>query len=252
MVVFNNNHQIITLLSPTPTATTVVLTNNVGCPPLNVQFDITTNSSNTILLDYGDTAVTSTNTNSSYNYVNSGEYYPTLLLTDISGCQTTYNLDTVQAGLDLTNFLARPSTGCAALEVDFTNSAPPSATSFHWDFGDGNTSTDPNPTHLYDTIGSYTVIFSCSDNSGCSSSYTIQNMISTYGEDDVVLPNPDTIYACSPYTFVADAGNIGNTYWNWDFGDGNFASGSNATNNYTQPGIYTVLLNADAPKWVYV
>ena len=73
-------------------------------------------------------------------------------------------------------------------------------------------------------------------------------MITTYGEDDVVLPNPDTVHACSPYTFVADAGNIGNTYWNWDFGDGNFASGSNATNNYTQPGIYTVLLNADAPN----
>ena len=239
----NNNITI----SPTPTANSVV-TNNVGCPPLNVQFDITTSPSNTILLDYGDTTVTSSNLNSSYNYVNSGEYYPTLLLTDISGCQTTYNLDTVQAGLDLTNFLASPSTGCAALEVDFTNTAPPSATSFHWDFGDGNTSTDPNPTHLYDTIGSYDVIFSCSDNSGCSSSYTIQSMITTYGEDDVVLPNPDTIYACSPYTFVADAGNIGNTYWNWDFGDGNFASGSNATNNYTQPGIYTVLLNADAPN----
>ena len=46
----NNNITI----SPTPTATAVV-SNNVGCPPLNVQFDITTNSSNTILLDYGDT-----------------------------------------------------------------------------------------------------------------------------------------------------------------------------------------------------
>ena len=58
------------------------------------------------------------------------------------------------------------------MEVDFTNSSP-SAT-FHWDFGDGNTSTDPNPTHLYDTIGEYTVIFSCSDNSGCLSSYTFK------------------------------------------------------------------------------
>ena len=47
-----------------------------------------------------------------------------------------------------------------------------------------------------------------------------------------------TPYMPAPYTFVADAGNIGNTYWNWDFGDGTFASGSNATNNYTQPGIY--------------
>ena len=41
----NNNITV----AQTPTATTVV-TNNIGCPPLNVQFDITTNSSNTILL----------------------------------------------------------------------------------------------------------------------------------------------------------------------------------------------------------
>ena len=75
-----------------PTATTVV-TNNIGCPPLNVQFDITTNSSNTILLDYGDTTVTSTNTNSSYNYVNSGN--TTQLLLQTLWMSTTYNLDTV-------------------------------------------------------------------------------------------------------------------------------------------------------------
>ena len=98
----NNNITV----APTPTATTVV-TNNVGCPPLNVQFDVITNSSNTILLDYGDTTVTSSNFNSSYNYVNSGTYYPTLQITDVNGCQSNYNLDTVQAGLTLTNFIAK-------------------------------------------------------------------------------------------------------------------------------------------------
>ena len=73
-------------------------------------------------------------------------------------------------------------------------------------------------------------------------------MIETFGEDDVVLPNQDTIFVCSPYTFTADAGNIGESYWNWDFGDGNYDSGPNVTHQYTESGIYTVLLNADAPN----
>jgi PKD repeat protein len=149
----------------------------------------------------------------------------------------------------LTNFLANPTTGCAALEVDFTNSAPPEATSFEWDFGDGNSSTEANPTHIYDTIGEYTVIFRCSDSlTGCTSEYTINEMITTFGEEDIELPNQDTIYACSPYMFTADADNIGDSYWNWNFGDGTYGSGPNISHQYTQSGIYTVLLNADAPN----
>ena len=62
MDVFNNNHQINNINSP-PTATTV-MTNNVGCPPLNVQFNITTSVSNTSLLDYGDNMANSSNLNS--------------------------------------------------------------------------------------------------------------------------------------------------------------------------------------------
>ena len=73
-------------------------------------------------------------------------------------------------------------------------------------------------------------------------------MIKTYGEDDVELPNQDTIFACSPYTFSADASNIGESYWNWDFGDGNYGSGANVTHQYTKAGTYNVLINADAPN----
>src|SRR5436190_1033236 len=53
-------------------------------------------------------------------------------------------------------FSANPTTGCAPLTVDFTNSSI-QANSFYWDFGNGNTSVLPNPTTAYLASGSYTV-----------------------------------------------------------------------------------------------
>ena len=41
--------------------------------------------------------------------------------------------------------------------VEFRNNSL-NATSFHWDFGDGNTSTERDPIHIYSEIGNYTVV----------------------------------------------------------------------------------------------
>jgi Zn-dependent metalloprotease len=63
-----------------------------------------------------------------------------------------------QSGIDPSaNFSASRTTFCALpASVDFIN-ASTGATTFTWDFGDGNTSTDTNPMHTYSSVGSYTV-----------------------------------------------------------------------------------------------
>lgn len=55
------------------------------------------------------------------------------------------------------NFNAFPLTGPAPLLVNFTNLSEGPYTSSLWDFGDGMTSTDTNPSHLYQNPGVYTV-----------------------------------------------------------------------------------------------
>ena len=51
------------------------------------------------------------------------------------------------------------------MDVDFTDesSATPAADSWSWDFGDGNTSTDQDPSHTYTTPGQYTVCLTASN-----------------------------------------------------------------------------------------
>jgi VCBS repeat-containing protein len=57
------------------------------------------------------------------------------------------------------NFTANRTRGLAPLTVNFTNLTQPAdlVTSYLWDFGDGNTSTEANPVHTYSADGSYTV-----------------------------------------------------------------------------------------------
>jgi len=49
--------------------------------------------------------------------------------------------------------------------------------SYHWDFGDGTTSNDANPTHQYTQPGNYTVTLTVTDSNGKSDSHSIEIQI---------------------------------------------------------------------------
>jgi hypothetical protein len=57
----------------------------------------------------------------------------------------------------IANFIGSPVSGASPLEVHFTNLSLGQWTSLLWDLGDGNTSTDENPTHIYTVSGIYSV-----------------------------------------------------------------------------------------------
>ena len=63
------------------------------------------------------------------------------------------------------------SQGDNYLSVSFTNQSA-SATDFVWDFGDGSTSTEKEPTNVYAAEGDYTVQLTASDKLGATSSYS--------------------------------------------------------------------------------
>ena len=77
--------------------------------------------------------------------------------------------------------------------VQFLNNST-NATSYSWNFGDGNTSTSANPSHTYATGGDFTVVLTAT-NGDCSNTFTI-NLTSVAVsenvafEDLMVFPNP--------------------------------------------------------------
>ncbi len=63
------------------------------------------------------------------------------------------------------DFSASSVSGVAPLSVVFTDLSTGNPTSWDWDFGDGNSSTDQNPTHIFENYGLYTVTLTVSDGS---------------------------------------------------------------------------------------
>ncbi|MDR0543230.1 MAG: PKD domain-containing protein [Dysgonamonadaceae bacterium] len=66
-----------------------------------------------------------------------------------------------------TAFSADNNIGFAPLTVQFTNQTK-FATAYEWDFGDGTTSSDANPSHTYTGLGTYTVSLKASNATGDS------------------------------------------------------------------------------------
>ncbi len=81
-----------------------------------------------------------------------------------------------QVGVD---FTATPLAGQAPLTVKFTDKSTGSPRSYYWDFGDGTTSTDKNPTHTYTYSGTWSVGLQVTYWNSQTKSAVKQNYIST-------------------------------------------------------------------------
>ncbi len=123
----------------------------------------------------------------------------------------------------------------SATTVDFTNLSS-GATSYLWDFGDGNTSTSTNPTHTYAATGTYTACLIAIG--GCGNDTTCQTI-------SVACPTPAAQFNSSNQGVTvsfSDQSTGTPSTWLWDFGDGNTSTMQNPSNTYSAPGSYLVCL----------
>ena len=105
----------------------------------------------------------------------SGTYFFVLKTGSTSWDGSSQTFEIVLDELSLTAYREKPHTafssgnavGFAPLTVDFTNETR-FATTYAWDFGDGSTSTDENPTHTYNDAGTYTVTLTATNEIGDS------------------------------------------------------------------------------------
>lgn len=143
------------------------------------------------------------------------------------------------------NFTAVNRSGCSPLTVQFTNLSTGPITTYQWNFGNGNTSTLPNPGVIYVTSGTYTVSLTVSDGAGSSSTHTEVNYITVF-EDPQVDFTADNVAGCAPlsvnFSDLTAPGDAPITSWIWDFGDGNVSIQQNPSHTYATAGSYDVTL----------
>lgn len=126
--------------------------------------------------------------------------------------------------------------------------------SYVWDFWDGKTSTQENPTHDYENNGVYDVSLVVTDENGSEvSAHTLVHL--NHDQDSVmsVIVQADVISSTGSLatTLIGSiTGGVGPYTYEWDLWDGTTAFGNNYEYVYSTPGTYLVELLVTDSLWV--
>lgn len=157
-----------------------------GCPPLAIKFfDSSAEEYNYYLWNFGDNAY-SEERNPVHVYTTSGSHPVSLEVKDDYGCKFTKTInnfvDVYQK--PIASFEATPDKiPLLYAEIDFTNYSQ-QAIKYYWDFGDGNTSSEQHPFHVYEDAGEFEVILVAENERTCKDTtiriVNVENILSFY------------------------------------------------------------------------
>ncbi|MEL6392059.1 MAG: PKD domain-containing protein, partial [Bacteroidota bacterium] len=208
----------------------------IGCLPAIINLPVTNNDPNDTLTFMWEPAdLVDDPTSGSPNFTGStGQYELVVMATNQFGCE---GFDTVQVlVLDETDTLGfTAQVDCDGQTVEFTNT---STTEFGylWDFGDGNTSTETNPVHVYDSAGTYIVTLSTEFDQDCVEPFTLEVPVEGLQlEADLTADLGDCVDGEATISFMDNS--INNTgqplTYEWTFNPGNPSSSDDANPDIT-------------------
>ncbi len=224
-----------------------------GEAPVLVSFtDLSSGTVSSWSWNFGDGG-TSTAQNPTHTYTSAGTYNVSLTATGPGGSdgvtKNGYVNVTAPPVAPVAEFSGSPTSGTSPLNVSFADLSTGSVSSWSWTFGDGGTSTAQNPSHTYNTAGSYTVTLTATGPGG-SDGETKVGYISVSAP-----PVPPTAeFSGSPTSgntplnvSFSDLSSGDVTGWSWTFGDGGSSTAQNPAHTYTVAGTYDVTLTATGP-----
>ncbi len=213
-----------------------------GCSPFTANFASTSlGLPDSYYWDFGN-GVTSSTTDSLFQQTFTTGATPTdytimLVVFNECGQDTAYHTITALPNTVNAFFNTSATTSCFDLTVNFTQYTL-GGTLYSWDFGDGTTSSQYSPSHVYANPGTYTVSLFAND--GCS--YDTTAVTITVNEPPVVgfSVTPDSTCVNVPFDFTnLSQGAVSSV---WDFGDGTTSNLTNPSHAYIASGDYTVTL----------
>ena len=207
---------------------------------LIVQFtDQSTGNPTSWSWDFGDGGK-STVQNPQHQFNNSGTFNVTLTISNGTSSKSLTRSITVIAAL-IPGFNFTPSNPESGEVIQFQDKTSGNPTAWNWNFGDGSTSNLQNPTHSYNTAGTYNVTFQVSN--GYYTKTMSRNITVSAPIAVDFSYNPAAPVAGQDVQFVnSSTGSI--TSYSWDFGDGSTSSLKDPVHKYSSAGSYTITLTA--------
>ena len=222
-------------------------TSTDNCQGTLVSFmDNSTEPADSVRWDFGD-GTTSTEVNPGHTF-DQGGCFEVSLIRYTQGCPSEGQLsDCLLIESAPTAFFSNNnSAGCTLPHTVSFAAASPDNVTWNWNFGDGTTSTEQQPTHTYNNYGVFPVQLRITNANGCTNIYrdTIRVI-----ETAVQLTGPD-YWGCTPYEFTLDESSataVPINSWEWNIFDEDntlvfTSTEENPTHTLIDTGLYNVQL----------
>jgi len=195
--------------------------------------------------DFGD-GNNSTAQNPSHTYLAYGTYVVTQIVTSPGNCKDTITDTITVHPIPIVNF--SNDTVCVGYTTSFVDlSFIPAGniTNWLWDFGDGSTSSQQNPTHAFSTSGMHNVTLTLTSNNNCTNTISIPVLVRPLPLAEFsYVPGPTvTLLDQVEFTDLSQGGSFGNIVsWDWNLGDGTTDTIQNPWHIYGDTGTYIITL----------
>jgi PKD repeat protein len=173
--------------------------------------------------------------------------YLTLIVENADGCADTMIRNITVFPEVTSQFTQDKITGCNQLQVGFTNQSSASATSFLWEFGDGGSSDQVNPGHLFHNFvirdTTFTSRLISVTDEDCRDTSQVDITVYSYVDADFTFSQGT---ACTPFDVTFNNSSVGGISYNWDFGDGSDTTVSNnnpVIHRFSNPSTTTPVTN---------
>jgi PKD repeat protein len=206
-----------------------------NCTSLYVEFINTSTGSNSYFWTFGTFGI-STQLNPVYNFTTYGNQ-DVMLIASKNICRDTLIINNAFYVSDLIpDFSYITSTNCAPANISFTDLSV-DAVSWHWDFGDGDTSNLQNPTHVYLKNPADSITLTVRDINGC-----VKSISKKQPEITVASIAVNNLSGCIPFIGNFSDTSVNSVAWLWNFGDGTTSNLQNPSHSYLTDGFYNVSL----------
>ena len=168
-----------------------------------------------------------------------------LVITDVNGCEDSLSFaGEIKVNGITVDFEATPPFGCNPLDVDFLENSTSlygNVMSWDWNIGNGYIISDlQNPSFTFDSVATYPVTLTITDDWNCQNSLEIPDAVSV--TQPFAKFKGDTLgCTISTIKFLNQSHGTSLTY-EWTFGDGETSTVKNPTHDYLTEGIFTVCL----------
>ncbi len=175
-----------------------------------------------------------------------------VVATDINGCvvDTSVSINLYESPQISFSFSPDPAEGCAPVSIAFKDESSPLMQSWLWDFGDGNSSSLQDPTHIYTTPGNFDLNYTVTTSHGCVGKLLMPSFVKVYENPVANFTTNNQVFSLSyaNVLFNSNSSSSNVTNWYWDFGN---LSTTDDVSTLQNPS-YQYMSQGDFLVWLYV